>query len=548
MINHYLFYLQRSMRNGWDTPALTNFGGKTYSYGQIATQVAKFHILFEKMGLRKGEKVALCAKNSSEWGIAFLAATSYQCTVVPLLNDFLPDSIQNLTEHSESVLLFTDEEIWKKLDSSKFTFLHTAIDLQSDRTLFSKIEGLNEAHENIETLFQEKYPDGFTITDVNYPTNNFEDLALINYTSGTTSAPKGVMLTYGNISSNIEFGQWGIPNYPGETIVSMLPLAHMYGLAFEFLYQLAGGCHVFFLGKIPSPKILLNAFAQVKPYMMVTVPLVIEKIFRNTVIPTLQKPTIKFAMKIPFMQDIIRKRVRSKIIDAFGGAIRVIIIGGAAINKEVEDLMKDIKLPYTVGYGMTECAPILGYEDWKKFRKGSCGKAVHRMEVRIDSEDPRKVVGEIQVKGDNVMKGYYKNEEATKAAFTPDGWMRTGDLGLVDSKGNIFIKGRSKNLILSSNGQNIYPEEIEDKLNSQPYVIESVVVERDKKIVALVFPDMDRVSQESLDDMNLAKVMEDNRIKMNLLLPNYSKIAKIELIKEAFEKTPKRSIKRFLYK
>lgn len=548
MINHYLFYLQRSMRNGWDTPALTNYGGKTYTYGQIATNVAKYHILFEKIGLKKGEKVALCAKNSAEWGIAFLAVTSYQCVAVPLLNDFHPDSVQSLTEHSESVLLFTDEDIWNKLEPEKFTFLKTAVDVAQDKTLFTKIDGLKEAHDNIETLFNERYPDGFSITDVNYPTNNFEDLALINYTSGTTSDPKGVMLTYGNISSNIEFGQWGIPNHPGETIVSMLPLAHMYGLAFEFLYQLAGGCHVFFLGKIPSPKVLLAAFAQVKPYMMVTVPLVIEKIFRNTVIPTLQKPSIKFAMKIPFMQDIIRKRVRSKIIDAFGGSIRFIIIGGAAINKEVEDLMKDIKLPYTVGYGMTECAPILGYEDWKKFRKGSCGKAVHRMEVRIDSEDPRKIVGEIQVRGDNVMKGYYKNEEATKAAFTPDGWMRTGDLGVIDSKGNIFIKGRSKNLILSSNGQNIYPEEIEDKLNSQPYVVESVVVERDKKIVALVFPDMDRVSQESLDENNLAKVMEDNRIKMNLLLPNYSKIAKIELLKEAFEKTPKRSIKRFLYK
>lgn len=356
------------------------------------------------------------------------------------------------------------------------------------------------------------------------------------------------MLTYGNISSNIEFGQWGIPNHPGETIVSMLPLAHMYGLAFEFLYQLAGGCHIFFIGKLPSPKVLLNAFAQVKPYMMVTVPLVVEKIFRNTVIPTLQKKSIKFIMKVPFFQDIVRKRVRSKILDAFGGQIRVMIIGGAAINKEVEDLMKWVRLPYTVGYGMTECAPILGYEDWRKFKKGSCGKIVHRMEVRIDSEDARKVVGEIQVRGENVMKGYYKNEEATKAAFTPDGWMRTGDLGLLDSRGNIFIKGRSKNMILSSNGQNIYPEEIEDKLNSQPYVIESVVVERDKKIVALVFPDLDRVSQESLDDLNLAQVMEENRIKMNLLLPNYSKIAKIEMMKEAFEKTPKRSIKRFLYK
>jgi len=328
----------------------------------------------------------------------------------------------------------------------------------------------------------------------------------------------------------------------------MLPMAHMYGLAFEFLYQLAGGCHIYFLGKVPSPKVLLNSFAKVQPYMVVTVPLVIEKIFKNSVFPTINKPIIKFMMKAPFLSRIIKNRILKKIIDAFGGKLQVLIIGGAAINQEVEDCMKDIKIPYTVGYGMTECGPILGYEDWRKFKKKSCGKAVHRVEVRIDSEDPQNIVGEIHVRGDNVMEGYYKNPEATKAAFTEDGWMRTGDLGLIDNEGNIFIKGRSKNMILSANGQNIYPEEIEDKLNSQPYVVESIVVERDKKIVALVFPDLDRVSQESLDENDLAKLMEDNRIKLNLALPLYSRIAKIELLKEAFEKTPKRSIKRFMYK
>lgn len=548
MINHFLFYLQRSMRTCWDEPALTNYGGQTYTYGQLAEEIARYHVLFDNIGLKRGDKVAICSRNSAEWGIAFLAATSYQAIVVPLLNDFSPDSVQNLTEHSESVLLFTDEDIWKKLDGDKFSYVKWALTVSDRKLIFFKDIASRANYSEWDMLFKAKYPEGFSIKHVNYPTNNFEDLALINYTSGTTSDPKGVMLTYGNISSNIEFGQWGIPNHPGETIVSMLPMAHMYGLAFEFLYQLAGGCHVYFLGKLPTPKILFGAFAEVKPYMVVTVPLVIEKIFKTSVFPTISKPSIKACMKVPFIKTFIEKQIRNKILGAFGGKLRVMIIGGAAINQEVEDLMKEIKLPYTVGYGMTECAPILGYEDWRKFKKGSCGKAVHRMEVRIDSENPRKVVGEIQVKGDNVMVGYYKNEEATKAAFTPDGWMRTGDLGIIDSKGNIFIKGRSKNLILSSNGQNIYPEEIEDKLNSQPYIIESVVVERDKKIVALVFPDADRISQESLDKNALAKIMEENRIKMNLILPAYSRIAKIEVKKEAFEKTPKRSIKRFLYK
>ncbi len=536
------------MRTCWDLPALTNYGGQTFTYGDIAAEIAKYHTFFDSIGLEKGNKIAICAKNSAEWGIAFLAASSYRQVMVTLLNDFTPDSIQNLVDHSESIALFTDEEIWKKLDPDKFKYLKWAISLSDKKLLFSSNDEIKKSHQRWDSAFKERYPENFSIKEINFPTNNFEDLALINYTSGTTSSPKGVMLTYGNISSNIEFGQWGIPNHPKETIVSMLPMAHMYGLAFEFLYQLAGGCHVYFLGKIPSPKILMGAFAEVKPYMVVTVPLVIEKIFKTSVFPTINKPIIKMLLKFPGPANFIKNKIKNKIIGAFGGNLRVMIIGGAAINAEVEDLMKDIKLPYTVGYGMTECGPILGYEDWRKFKKGSCGKVVHRMEVRIDSEDAKKIVGEIQVKGDNVMQGYFKNEEATKAAFTPDGWMRTGDLGLVDAKGNIFIKGRCKNLILSSNGQNIYPEEIEDKLNSQPYIIESVVVERDKKIVALVFPDIDRVSQESLDDIDLAKVMEDNRIKMNLLLPAYSRIAKIEVKKEAFEKTPKRSIKRFLYK
>ncbi|MFA5325269.1 MAG: AMP-binding protein [Bacteroidales bacterium] len=547
MKEHFLAYIQNSITNYWDSPALTNLSGESFTYGEVAREIARLQILFDKIGIKKGDKVAICAKNSARWGIAFLAASSHETVVVPLLNDFHADSVQNLTDHSESKLLFTDLDIWSKLDISQMPALMTVINVADFKFLYNKDDSMAFAFDNIDELFKAKYPN-FSASDINFPTDNFDDLALINYTSGTTSDPKGVMLTYKSISSNIQFGLFGIPNQPGWKIVSMLPMAHMYGLAFEFLYQLAGGCHIYFLGKVPSPKVLLNSFAKVQPYMVVTVPLVIEKIFKNSVFPTINKPIIKFMMKAPFLSRIIKNRILKKIIDAFGGKLQVLIIGGAAINQEVEDCMKDIKIPYTVGYGMTECGPILGYEDWRKFKKKSCGKAVHRVEVRIDSEDPQNIVGEIHVRGDNVMEGYYKNPEATKAAFTEDGWMRTGDLGLIDNEGNIFIKGRSKNMILSANGQNIYPEEIEDKLNSQPYVVESIVVERDKKIVALVFPDLDRVSQESLDENDLAKLMEDNRIKLNLALPLYSRIAKIELLKEAFEKTPKRSIKRFMYK
>ncbi len=547
-ITHFFTYFQNSAAQYWDHEVLTNIDGISYTYGQICDNIERIHILLEAAGVEKGDKVAICARNSAQWCVAFLASTSYEAITVPLLHDFHPESISTLLHHSESKIVFTNTEIWDKLDIESMPLLQVAVNVEDYTILYNTIgAGLEDCFANLETLFSTKFPN-FSIKDVHYPTNNLDDLALINYTSGTTSDPKGVMLTYGNISSNITYAADTIPASTEDKIVSMLPLAHMYGMAFEFIYQVAVGSHIYFLGKVPSPKVLLNAFATIQPYMIVTVPLVIEKIFRNVVFPTIEKPLIKSLMKVPFFSRLIKNRVRSKILDAFGGKIKHIIIGGAAINKEVEDCMKDIRLPYTVGYGMTECAPILAYEDWRKFAKGSCGKAVDRMEIRIDSEDPEHVVGEIQVRGANVMMGYYKNPEATAAAFTEDGWMRTGDLGLIDKNGNVFINGRSKNMILSANGQNIYPEEIEDRLNNQPYVVESVVIERDKKIVALVYPDYDRVSQESMDENDLAKLMEDNRIKLNLMLPLYSRIARIELRKNEFEKTPKRSIKRFLYK
>lgn len=548
MKTHYLEYIRDSMVKAWDSPAMTNYKKNSYTYGQIAKNIAGYHILFEILGLKKGDKVALCGPNSAEWGIAFLGVTSYGAVAVPLLNDFLPDSIMSLTDHSEARVLFISNELLSKVEISSMPLLELVVSLEDGNIVFSKQPDLVEEFKNLERLFKQKYPDGFGPEHIDYAIDNLDELALINYTSGTTSAPKGVMLTNRNISSNIQFGQSEIPNGPGDTLVSMLPMAHMYGMAFEFLYQLAGGTQVFFLGKVPSPKVLLNALAEVKPYMLITVPLVVEKIFKSSVFPTVEKPVIKAILKVPGLASILYKQIRKKLLHAFGGNIRTLIIGGAAINQEVEDLMKLVKLPYTVGYGMTECAPLLSYEDASKFVKNSCGKPVHRMSLRVDSSDPMTVVGELQARGDNVMMGYYKNPEATEATFTKDGWLRTGDLGLIDKDNNVFIKGRSKNLIVGASGQNIYPEEIEDKLNNQPYVIESIVVERDKKLVALVFPDYDRVSQESLDSMGLAQLMEENRMKLNMLLPVFSRITKIEIQNQEFEKTPKRSIKRFLYK
>ncbi|HHV04307.1 MAG: AMP-binding protein [Bacteroidales bacterium] len=548
MRTHYLEYIGNSIVKAWDMPAMTNYKKNSFTYGEIAEHVARYHILFEKIGLKKGDKVALCGPNSAEWGIAFLAVTTYEAVAVPLLNDFLSDSVMTLTDHSESRIFFVSREIWEKVDIARMPLLEVVICLEDSSILFAKYPAVTEVRTRLDDLFKEKYPAGFGPGQVHYPTDNLDDLALINYTSGTTSAPKGVMLTYRNISSNIQFGQSEIPNGPGDTLVSMLPMAHMYGMAFEFLYQLAGGTQVFFLGKVPSPKVLLDALATVKPYMMITVPLVVEKIFKSSVFPTIRKPIIRSIMKVPGLASIIHKQIRQKLLYAFGGKMRNLIIGGAAINQEVEDLMKAIKLPYTIGYGMTECGPLLAYEDASRFVKGSCGKPVHRMSLRVDSDNPCAIVGELQARGDNVMMGYYKSPETTAAAFTKDGWLRTGDLGLIDKDNNVFIKGRSKNLIIGANGQNIYPEEIEDKLNNQPYVVESIVVERDKKLVALVFPDYNRVSQESLDSMNLAQLMEENRMRLNMLLPIFSRIHKIELQPEAFEKTPKRSIKRFLYK
>lgn len=544
-MKHYFTRFEEAIKNNWERPALANFRGETFTFGQLATQIAKFHVFFEKIGLKKGDKVALCAKNSARWGVTFFAANTYEAVLVPILADFHPESVNSLVDHSESKLLLTDSDIWNKLDITKMPTVKAVISSSDFSLLYAADETIQAASDSLEQLFNEKYPSGFSAADVTYPIDNDTDLAIINYTSGTTSAPKGVMLRYECVSENVAFGQKRLPSYPGDKIVSMLPMAHMYGMMFELIYPLCGGSSVYYLGKTPTPALLLGAMAEVKPYLVITVPLVMEKIFKSKVAPVVNKPLMKVLCALPGLNQVIFKKIRTQLLNAFGGNVREIVMGGAALNPDVEKWFRKFKLPFTVGYGMTEAAPLLAYEDWWDFASKSCGKAVDSVEVRIDSEDPYNKVGEIQAKGNSLMSGYYKNEEATKAAFTEDGWMRTGDLGVVDALGNIYIRGRSKNMILSANGQNIYPEEIEAVINNQPYVVESVVVDRGASLVALVYVDGDKLTA---DGLNIDQQMDAMKAEVNKLMPSYSKISKVEVMDKPFEKTPKMSIKRFMYK
>ena len=545
MTKHYFSRFEEAVKNNWERLALANFRGESFTFGELATQIAKFHVFFDAIGLKKGDKVALCAKNSARWGVTFFAANTYEAVLVPILADFHPDSVNSLVDHSESKVLLTDSDIWNKLDISKMPAIKAVISSSDFSLLYAADDSIQAANDNLQKLFDEKYPSGFSAADVTYPTDNDKDLAIINYTSGTTSAPKGVMLRYECVSENVAFGQKRLPSYPGDQIVSMLPMAHMYGMMFELIYPLCGGSSIYYLGKTPTPALLLGAMAEVKPYLVITVPLVMEKIFKSKVAPVVNKPVMKALCSIPGLNQVIFKKIRTQLMNAFGGNVREIVMGGAALNPDVEKWFKKFKLPFTVGYGMTEAAPLLAYEDWWEFASKSCGKPVDSVEVRIDSSDPIKQVGEIQAKGVSLMSGYYKNDDATKAAFTEDGWMRTGDLGVMDAAGNIFIRGRSKNMILSANGQNIYPEEIEAVVNNQPYVIESVVVDRGASLVALVYVDSDKLAADSI---NIEEQMNALKAEVNKSMPSYSKISKVEVMDAPFEKTPKMSIKRFMYK
>lgn len=520
-----------------------------YSYAELASEIARLHVTFETLGIQKGDKIALCGRNCSNWGVTFLAIESYGAVVVSILPDFTGEGIHKLVNHSDACLLYVGPNVRVKIKAEEMPALKGIVFMDDFSLIHAANEEVSAAYASVDKAFTAKYPNGVRKEDVCYPTDNLSELALINYTSGTTSDPKGVMLSHENLSGNIEFAFSKITRKDNDKVVSMLPIAHMFGLAFEFMYQVCSGSSTYFLTKAPTPSTLMRAFAQVHPYMILTVPLVIEKIIKKSVFPVIQKPVMKVLWNTPVIKNIIRKKVNEKLMSAFGGELRYLIIGGAALNKEVEQVLRDIKFCYCVGYGMTECGPIISYEDHKKFVLHSCGKGLPWCHVRVDSDDPQHKEGEVQVQGVNIMMGYYKNEEATKAVFTEDGWMRTGDLGVLDAEGNLFLRGRSKNMILGPSGQNIYPEEIEDKLNNMPGVVESVVVEREGKLVALVFPDNSPEGHKLLNgEQSFQKLMENNRVLLNKQLPQYSQIAAVELVASEFEKTPKRSIKRFMYK
>lgn len=545
-MKNYLELLQETASANWDRLSLCNYKGEQFTYGELATSIAKLHTFFSNAGFVPGDKMALCARNSARWGLSFLAINTYGAVAVPLLADFLPSSIENLTEHSESKVLFTDPDIWAKMDATHIKGLEVAISVRDFTLLYSANETVKNALENLQTTFSAKYPMGFTRESIRFHIGAEDELAIINYTSGTTSAPKGVMLTYGNMSATIDFSRRHMPCGPGDTLVSILPMAHMYGLATEFIFPCCMGVSVYYLGRTPSPTLLMKAMKDVKPFMFISVPLVMEKVYKSSIKPVISKWYMKAVLILPFIGKAIYKKIGEKLKAAFGGRIRVFIMGGAALNPEVDKCFKRIRIPYTVGYGMTEACPLLGWAAPEDYVSGSCGRPCHLL--RIDSEDPHHIAGEIQVKGPNICIGYYKNPTANANLFTDDGYMHTGDLGIIDKEGNIFIKGRSKNMILSANGQNIYPEELEAVINSQPYVAESIVVERVSKLVALVYLDKDAITRDKLDDESVSDIPEAIRINSNRQLPAYSKIAKVEIVLSPFEKTPKMSIKRFMYK
>lgn len=541
-------YIETSIRENWEELALTDFNGVSFQYRTIARKIAKLHIVYETVGLQKGDKIAICGRNSAQWAIAFLASLTYGAVPVPILHDFKPDTIHHLVNHSDAKLLFTDSSIWENLNPDTMENLLGSIHISDYGLLFYRSDKLKYARLHLNELFGKKYPERFTPDDVIYAEAEPDSLALINYTSGSTGFSKGVMIPYRAITSNITYAIEHLTFLKrGDGMVCMLPLAHMYGLVIEMIHPLVKGCHIYFLTKLPSPKVIMDAFATVHPKLIVSVPLILEKIIKTKVFPLLEKPLMKLMMKVPGLDDKLLSKIKSKLQETFGGQLQEFIIGGAALNKDVETFLRKIKFPFTVGYGMTECAPLISYAPWAENQQGSCGQIVDRMEAKINSDAPASNAGELLVKGDNVMLGYYKNPEATSAAFTDDGWLRTGDLCTLDNNGFLYIRGRSKNMILGPSGQNIYPEEIEQQLNNMPYVSESLIVEENNRLVALIYPDIENGQKQGLSFIDLTKLMKDNITTLNKDLPSFSQIESVKVLQEEFEKTPKRSIKRYLY-
>lgn len=550
-IPSYNELIEKSIVSNWEKDALTDFKGATLQYHDVARKIEKLHIIFESSGVQKGDKIALCGRNSSSWAVAFLATLTYGAVAVPILHEFTADQIHNIVNHSEAKLLFVGDYVATVIDQTKMPHLEGIIYLPDYSLVISRTDKLTYAREHLNELFGKKYPKYFRKEHVNYYKEQSPDeLALINYTSGTTGFSKGVMVPYRALWSNYDFAMTVLGKIikKGDNVISILPMAHMYGMAFEFMFEFIFGCHVFYLTRVPSPAIIAAAFAEVKPAIIIAVPLVIKKIIRKKVFPKIQNNRMRLLLNMPVVNKKVNQKICDQVVKAFGGNFYEIIVGGAAFNQEVEQFLKRIGFPYTVGYGATECAPIICYADYHDFAPGSCGKPVVHMEVKIDSPDPENVPGEILARGLNVMLGYYKNEEATAQTLDSEGWYHTGDLGTMDADGNVYIKGRSKNMLLGANGQNIYPEEIEDRLNSMAMVNECVVVQRGEKLVGLVYPDFDEAATMRLNESDLEGIMEQNRQELNSTQPAYCKLAAIEIVKEEFEKTPKKSIKRYLYK
>ena len=542
--------IQQSIIDNWDRDALTDYKGQTLQYHDVARKIEKIHILFENSGIQKGDKIALCGRNSSQWAVAFLATLTFGAIAVPILHEFNAEQIHNIVNHSEARLLFVGDHVATIIDPQAMPTLEGIINNPDYSLMISRTDKLTYAREHLNELYGKKFPKYFRKEHVDYyKEESPEELAVINYTSGTTGFSKGVMLPYRALWSNYDFAVsvLGKQIKAGDPVISMLPMAHMYGMAFEFLFEFLHGCHVFYLNRIPSPAIIAQALQEVKPVIVIAVPLIIEKIVRKKVFPKIQNNRMRLLLQMPVISKKVREMICQEVLKAFGGRMYEVIIGGAALNQEVEQFLKRIDFPYTVGYGATECAPIICYRDWHTFAPGSCGRAALHQKVEIDSPDPRRIPGEILTKGPNVMLGYYKNPEATAETIDQNGWYHTGDLGTMDEDGNVYINGRSKNMLLGPNGQNIYPEEIEDKLNSMTMVMESIVVQRDTKLVALVHPDMDEAKNMGFSMDDLKNIMEQNRNGLNEMIPAYEKITEIEILEEEFEKTPKKSIKRYLY-
>ena len=542
--------IEKSIKEHWDLDALTDYKGTTLQYHDVARKIEKLHIMFEDAGVKRGDKIALCGRNSAAWACAFLATLTYGAIAVPILHEFLPEQIHNIVNHSDAKLLFVGDVVATQVDATKMPGLEGLIYIPDYSLVVSRTDKLTYAREHLNEMFGKKYPKYFRKEHVSYyHEENPDELALINYTSGTTGFSKGVMLPYRSLWSNADFADSVLSKriHKGDNTLSILPMAHMYGMAFEFIYEFIKGCHIYYLTRVPSPAIIAQAFADIKPVIIIAVPLVIEKIVRKKIFPKIQNNRMRMLLHMPVIAKKVREKIGEQMYKAFGGNVYEVIIGGAAFNQEVEHFMHRIDFPYTVGYGATECGPIICYADYHDFIPGSCGRAALHMKVRIDSQDPENIPGEILCKGPNVMLGYYKNEEATAKSIDKDGWLHTGDLGTMDGDGNVFIKGRSKTMLLGANGQNIYPEEIEDKLNSLAMVNESIVIQEGQKLIGLVHPDYDEVKVLGLSTEDLTNVMEQNRVALNSMIPGYSKVSEIRIQEEEFEKTPKKSIKRYLY-